>query len=219
MAKARSAEIIQLRGFKRPQPPAEILGIDADETFVPSPEVDRWARSVLIDEDGPIFNEDHRHLADAKIGFLWTNVPNGSRGRRILGTAQFARPAGSGWGVARVEYQLRQWFGEIPTFLITLDASYCASCGDPEFLALIDHELTHCGQATDDFGLPKFKKDGDPVFAMKGHDCEEFVSIVRRYGANATHVSALVEAANRGPEIAAVNIAHACGTCLARRAA
>lgn len=213
-------KVVQLfQGFKRPMPPADMLEEGADETFIPSPDLAQWTKQVLIEEEGPVYNEDHRHLLDANIGFLWTNVPNGSRGRRILGTAQFAMPAGSGWGVARVEYQLRQWFGQVPHFLITLDANYCASCSDAEFLALLDHECTHCGQATDAFGFPKFKKNGEPVFAMRGHDCEEFVSIVRRYGANATHVSAMIEAANKGPEIAAVNIALACGTCQARRAA
>lgn len=212
-------EVIQLRGFKRPMPPADLLEQGADEAFIPSPELAEWTKIVLIDEDGPVHNEDHRHLEDAKIGFLWTNVPNGNKGRRILGTAQPGKPAGSGWGAARSEYQIRQWFGDVPDFLIILDANYSAACSDAEFLALVDHELSHCAQATDVFGMPKFKKNGEPAFTMKGHDIEEFVSIVRRYGANATHVSAMVEAANKGPEIAAVNIAQACGTCLARRAA
>lgn len=218
--KAKGGKVVQLfPGFQRPMPPAAMLEEGADDTFIPSSDLAQWVKHVLIDEEGPVHNEEHRHLIDAKIGFLWTNVPNGNKGRRILGTAQPGKPAGSGWGAARSEYQIREWFGEVPDFLITLDANYCASCSDAEFLALVDHECTHCAQATDSFGFPKFKKNGEPVFAMRSHDIEEFVSIVRRYGANATHTSAMIEAANKGPEIAAVNIAQACGTCQARRAA
>ncbi|WP_420376855.1 putative metallopeptidase [Sinorhizobium medicae] len=51
---------------------------------------------------------------------------------------------------------------------------------------------------------------------MRGHDVEDFVGVVRRYGADAAGVRAIVDAANRPPEIARANIAHACGTCQLR---
>ncbi|WP_267902481.1 putative metallopeptidase [Sinorhizobium meliloti] len=41
-----------------------------------------------------------------------------------------------------------------------------------------------------------------PVFTVRGHDVEEFVGVVRRYGADAAGVRAIVDAANRPPEIA-----------------
>ena len=63
--------------------------------------------------------------------------------------------------------------------------------------------------------LPKFSKQtGRPVFAIRGHDVEEFVGVVERYGAEATNVQALVRAANKGPSIAQAAIANACGNCL-----
>jgi hypothetical protein len=108
------------------------------------------------------------------------------------------------------------WFGEVPTFLLTFDAEYAATCSDPEFMALVEHELYHAGQERDGFGAPKFRKDGKPAFAIRGHDVEEFIGVVRRYGTDAAGVRAMVDAASAGPEIARAHIAQACGTCQLR---
>ncbi|WP_325053423.1 putative metallopeptidase [Sinorhizobium meliloti] len=52
---------------------------------------------------------------------------------------------------------------------------------------------------------------------MRGHNVEEFVGVVRRSGADAAGVRAIVDAANRPPEIALAKIiAHACGKCQLR---
>lgn len=109
----------------------------------------------------------------------------------------------------------------VPDFLITIDAHYAAQCDDAEFCSLIEHEMLHAGQERDMFGAPKFTKAGRPKFAMRGHDVEEFVSIVRRYGvgASAGSTRALVEAANQKPLIGGVQISQACGTCRLLRAA
>ncbi|MQU78407.1 hypothetical protein FB009_109180 [Sinorhizobium medicae] len=113
--------------------------------------------------------------------------------------------------------QIKQWFGFVPDFIITLDAEYCRHCGDAEFMALVEHELYHAAQDTDAFGAPKFSRStGRPVFTIRGHDVEEFVGVVRRYGADAAGVRALVDAANGPPEIAKAQISHACGTCRLR---
>lgn len=71
---------------------------------------------------------------------------------------------------------------------------------------LVEHELYHITQATDDFGAPKFNKEGQPVLKLRGHDVEEFVGVVRRYGAS-VEVQELVDAANRPAEVAQLNIA------------
>jgi hypothetical protein len=87
-----------------------------------------------------------------------------------------------------MEQQMHEWFGRIPKYIITLAADYCEQCNDLEFCALVEHELYHIAQATDDFGAPKFNKEtGQPVLKLRGHDVEEFVGVVRRYGASATY--------------------------------
>lgn len=200
----------------RPMPPADLVeGFDA--WFGPSPELAAWAFATFIAEDAALRNDDHEHLRSASIGFLWTNVQNARRGRMVIGTAELGAPQGAmgKWGRAKAEMQVTEWFGAVPDFLITIDAGWWLQASDAEACALIEHECYHCAQDRDEFGAPKFNRQtGRPVFAMQGHDIEEFVGVVRRYGADATHVRALVDAANAGPAIAAADIARCCGTCL-----
>jgi hypothetical protein len=84
------------------------------------------------------------------------------------------------------------------------------------FCATIEHELLHCAQAVDDYGSPKFTREGKPKFAIKGHDVEEFVDVVTRYGVSASSVGvkALVEAAKQKPLFNAPSISSVCGNCL-----
>lgn len=203
----------------RPLPPAALLDDSPEPLFAPAPELIEWATAAFIESGATLYNEDHRHLNFASLGALWTNVPNGRAGRRIVGQCEMGLPPLAKWGRARVERQLLDWFGELPDFLLTFDAHYSATCGDAEFMALIEHELYHCGQAKDEFGSPKFNtKTGKPMFAVRGHDVEEFVGVVRRYGADAAGVREMVEAAKHQPEVAPVSIAQACGTCMLRAA-
>jgi hypothetical protein len=117
-----------------------------------------------------------------------------------------------------MEQQMHEWFGRIPKYIITLAADYCEQCNDLEFCALVEHELYHIAQATDDFGAPKFNKEtGQPVLKLRGHDVEEFVGVVRRYGAS-RDVQELVDAANQPAEVAHIDVARACGTCMLRLA-
>lgn len=203
----------------RPEPPGAMLEQHARDAFVPAPDVAAFVRETLLNEDSPLWNGDHAHLAAAEIAFLWTNVPNQRQQKAIAATAEIPRPpTGNAWTKARYWIQMRDWFGwasDDIDFLITIDANWAAQASDVHFMALLDHELYHCAQATDEFGMPKFKKSGSPVFAMLGHDVEEFVGVVRRYGAQAGAgmTRELVEAANNEPEIAAADIAAVCGAC------
>lgn len=218
------AQIIRLaRGHKMPSPPEGFLENPTGPRFVASPQLEGWFRSVFIDDDGPLSNPDHAHLQHATIGALWTNVGNSRAGRRIVGQAELGDPSGTmgKWAKERARQQVEEWFGAIPDFIMTIDANHALECDEASFCALIEHELMHMAQDVDPFGAPKFRKDGRPAFAIRGHDVEEFVGVVRRYGARAAgeDLVALVEAANRGPEIAPARIAQACGTCLGKRAA
>lgn len=206
----------------RPLPPAELFDGLGAPSFVPSSDLGDWARQTFIDEDAPLFNEEHFHLAQANLGFLWTTVDNSRAGHRIVGQCEIMPPMAMGkWAKARLEQQIEEWFGFVPHFLITIDAHYAAQCDDTEFCALVEHEMLHAGQELDMFGAPKFRKSGQPAFAIRGHDVEEFVSIVRRYGVagGAGATRALVEAAQRKPEVGSVQIGQACGTCRLLRAA
>jgi hypothetical protein len=189
-----------------------------EDEFAPARDLAQWVRSVFIDDGAALENPEHAHLQHAEIGFLWTNVGNARQGRRIIGQCELGEPQGAvgRWAKARARQQVREWFEDVPDFIITIDAHYAAVCGDAEFCALIEHELFHASQAKDLFGAPKFNREGMPVWAMRGHDVEEFVGVVRRYGAEAAGVDEMVRAANQGPEIAKATIEHTCGTCSRR---
>ncbi len=199
--------------FRRPMPPS--LGF---QEFRPDETLARWILDVFVAEDGPLANERYAHLRYADIGCLWTMVPNSRHQRAIAAQAEIMPPMGFGkWSKARAEWQLVQWFDTMPDFLLTFDACYAASADEWSWCALVEHELHHCGQEHDGFGAPKFRRNGTPMFAIQGHDVEEFVGVVERYGATAPDVAALVKAANKGPSVVAASLAHACGTCQARR--
>jgi len=167
-------------------------------------------------EGSPLHNPDHQHLRDADIAYLWANQQNSSKMRRVVGQCEEVTFRCGAWQKGRQEQQMEEWFGRVPAYLITLDAKYAVECSDIEWCALIEHELYHLAQKTDEFGAPAFTKDGMPKLGIQGHDVEEFVGIVRRYGAGAAagDTAKLVTAAQRVPEIAELNIAQACGTCL-----
>lgn len=200
----------------RPVPPEHL--IEALDTILqPAPELGAWVQSSILADDGAIRNPDHAHLIDADIGFLWASSASSKQGRTVVGQAEQVMFRAGGWQKARQEQQMIERFGRVPSFLITLAADYCAKCSDAEFCTLLEHELYHVGQEKDEFGAPKFTKEGLPKLALRGHDVGEFIGVVRRYGAG-LEVAKMVEAAKKAPEVANLNISRACGTCLLKAA-
>lgn len=200
----------------RPNPPKDLLE-SVWLTLRPAPEVWEWIQREILAGTGSIHNPEHAHLVDANIGVLWASSGFGKQGRVVFGQAEQLMFRAGGWQKARQEQQMRDWFGEVPDYLITLAADYCVQCIDAEFCALVEHELYHIAQATDEHGAPKFTQEGLPKLQMRGHDVEEFVGVVRRYGAS-EEVQQLIDAASTPPEVAKINIARACGTCLLKSA-
>lgn len=176
----------------------------ADALFVPSAELARWVRAHFIEDDGHFHNPDHEHLQLATLGFVWTDGVHRRQQLPVVGQAEMPQPPKS-WTDARGYSLARSWFGLVPDFIITLYAPYVAELVEDQnwgaLCALIDHELYYCGQAKDLFGMPKFSKEGKPRFAMRGHDVEEFVGVVRRWGAHAGAggTLALIAAAQSAP--------------------
>lgn len=198
--------------MNRPHPPGQLSG-----AFEPDVGFADWIKATFIAGDGPLKNPDHEHLADADIGVLWTRTPAVRHMNAIAGQAEIPRFQGGKWSKRRQEQQMEEWFGEVPDFVLTFDANYAQQCDDMTFCALVEHELYHCSQERDQYGAPRFNSMGMPIFAIRGHDVEEFVGVVRRYGVGAAagQTLALIEAAQRGPEIGKAKVAAACGTCRA----
>lgn len=197
----------------RPNPPGCVLE-PYTERFEPSPELRDWIVATFIDPDGELHNSDHAHLQQASFGVLWTNVDNAKAMKIVIGQAELMPPMAMGkWQKARACQQIEEWFGEMPDFLLTFHALAAESMSDTDFCALVEHELYHCAQKLDAYGMPKFGQDGLPSYGIKGHDVEEFVGVVARYGATPA-VAQMVEAASNRPSVALADIRSACGTCL-----
>lgn len=186
------------------------------ERFAPADDLERWIRRAFIAGDGAFYNPDHIHLQFATIGILWTNVPLVYQQRPIAGQAEMPTPQGNKWRRGRQLQQIVEWFGIVPDFLITLSAPTFAALSPRLQCAIIDHELCHCAQDLDEFGCPKFTQEGLPKFAVRGHDVEEFISVVRRWGVTHGNVRELADAVASTPLITDEAITVACGTCLGR---
>lgn len=205
----------------RPMPPSSLIEIsewaDVFTRVEPALEIWGWIQSELLADTSSIHNPDHAHLIDADIAILWASSAFTKKGRSVIGQAEEVMLRAGGWQKARMEQQMREWFGRVPAFIITLAADYCSQCSDAEFCALVEHELYHIAQAQDQYGAPKFTQEGLPKLELRGHDVEEFVGVVRRYGAS-QEVQAMIEAAKQPAEVANIDIARACGTCLLKSA-
>lgn len=203
-----------MSGIPRPLPPESNPDIIDRIVVHPAHEVKDWAWENILSSTGSIHNPDHGHLIDADIRFMWASDSYGKAGRIVFGQCEQVMIRASAWQKARQEQQLCEWFGEVPKFIITLAADYCADCTDEEFCALVEHELYHIAQAKDEFGAPKFDKEtGQPVLKLQGHDVEEFFGVVRRYGPS-EEVRRMADIAGQMPEVSKINVARACGTCL-----
>lgn len=199
-------------GAGRPMPPPEFAD-PLNSRYTPAPEVLAWVRATILAEGGAIYNEEHAHLDGCSLQFLWAPSSFAKQGRTVIGQCEEVTFRCGPWQKGRQQQQMRDWFGAVPDYLITLDASYCLTCGDAEFCALVEHELMHIGQEHDEFDAPMFTREGLPKLAIRAHDVEEFVGVVRRYGPSAD-VLRLIEAVKGAPSVAPVSIARACGTCL-----
>ena len=204
----------------RPRPPESLFDHSVFDWFTPAPDLVEWMAATFIEDGAALQNEDHAHLRQARLGALWTNCGNTRHGRTILATCETGDPKAMGkWARARADQQMIEWFGEVPDFILTFDAGYADTCSDVAFCALVEHELYHAGQEQDGFGQPKFTREGKPKFGLRGHDIEEFVGVVRRYGIVSEDVKRLVDAAQAAPEIDGLRVSHACGACQPLKAA
>lgn len=132
-------------------------------------------------------------VGGAAIDWLFRMAEKKRKGRRVIGACHM--PGVQGDLSDLFDYLLDRHFGRTPDFLIVLDYTYWAEASALEREILCFHELRHARQAVDKFNVPKFDKEGMPVWTIVGHDVEEFDDVVRRYGAHDHDLRRFVDAA------------------------
>ncbi|EXI35466.1 hypothetical protein KTH76_02195 [Acinetobacter baumannii] len=207
----------------RPFPPQELIDKADEEEAIrlaPAPDLMNWVIANFLTIGGPLHNPDHDHIAELIhdneefLAFAWASSACMAKKRMVLGQCEKVLFNQGGWKKARQEQQMRDWFGYVPVYLITIDASYCDQATDRDFCALIEHELYHIGVERDEDGDPLISEmTGLPKHYLAGHDVEEFVGVVKRWGADES-VKRLIEVAKQAPFVSDVNISKCCGTCL-----
>ncbi|WP_394556232.1 putative metallopeptidase [Acinetobacter baumannii] len=207
----------------RPFPPQELIDKADEEEAIrlaPAPDLMNWVIANFLTIGGPLHNPDHDHIAELIhdneefLAFAWASSACMAKKRMVLGQCEKVMFQQGGWKKARQEQQMRDWFGFVPVYLITIDASYCDQATDRDFCALIEHELYHIGVERDEDGDPLISEmTGLPKHYLAGHDVEEFVGVVKRWGADES-VKRLIEVAKQAPFVSDVNISKCCGTCL-----
>lgn len=141
------------------------------------------------------------HLKDgeAHIEFLMRGQPEFRGGRHVLGSVHLPQVQGQLKNV--FAWILEEKFGSLPDFLVILEEDYWLEADEREREILVYHELCHTTHAEDKNGAPRYDKDtGRPVFALVGHDVEEFAAVVRRYGLHNPDLVAFVKAASEHAE-------------------
>lgn len=124
------------------------IGPEKDSPFEEAAQPRAIAQAILW--------ELHPHLTGVNIAYVYRKDMKGN-GKTKLGTAKKAS--------AELVF-----FSDFD-FVLSFNWSYWAELSREQRIALVDHELMHCG-----------RNDAGTGFAMVPHDVEEFGAIVRRWG-------------------------------------
>src|SRR5690606_29175933 len=70
----------------RPLPPEALLSLDVEYMrLVPADGMAEWIEQTFIRPGAPLYNEQHAHLEDADIVYLWAAGPMRKQGQAIVG--------------------------------------------------------------------------------------------------------------------------------------
>jgi hypothetical protein len=115
----------------------------------------------------------HGDLANATICCMFKNGTWESKGKTIYGTAEKVPEK---W----------KYLTDID-LLITINKEVWEAAPQEMREALVDHELTHCHMEVNE-------KTGEEKYSIQSHSVEDFVSIVRKYGAWTSALKQLMKA-------------------------
>ena len=209
--------------YFRPFPPTELIDQAEEEDAIrlaPAPDLKAWVKKNYLTMGGQLHNPDHDHIAELIhdneefLAFAWASSAAMAKKRMVLGQCEKVMFNQSGWKKARQEQQMRDWFGFVPQYLITIDAAFCEQTSDREFCRLIEHELYHIGVERDEDGEIIYSDmTGLPKHYLAGHDVEVFFGEIRQHGIDSS-VQRLLDIAKNAPFVSETNIAACCGNCV-----
>jgi len=123
------------------------------DKYIEAPEVEKIARELIP--------RHHSHLVEANIKYEFRTDAWLSKGRFVLGKTEKASD----------KLRFRTGYD----FFIVVNWQAWDQMTTKERLALVDHELCHCGRGLDD-------DFGNPSWTLEDHDFTEFASVVSRHG-------------------------------------
>jgi hypothetical protein len=151
------------------------------DTFAPFPAGAAMVER-LVSECG-----EFSHLAQARLACLVSQRALVDRGRAMPAVALYPQSeVRSTTKGALFEWLLAEWLrpmldGHDPDFLLLFDvALWPTSTVEQEHVAY--HVLCHLHHAEDEFGAPRFGRNGRPMLKLRNHDIERFHAEIARYG-------------------------------------
>jgi hypothetical protein len=131
----------------------------------PAPEVRDIAQALIGDVS------EHAPLDDVRVEYVFRDKAPRSHGRLVLGRAR--KISGLAAWLAEAKH-LNALAVPRPFFVIEISHDTWGQLTPVQRRALVDHELCHCRVEVDD--------DGEAQLSIRGHDFEEFASVIRRNG-------------------------------------
>lgn len=161
---------------KDPDGPPATAAAEEEAAEAKYEEIDRVRDREVYDLLGDLIATHHvSDLAEAKIALLWRYAVSPDKD----GHVELGKPR-------KVSARERAFHDH--DFVIALNhVVWHDILTPPQRLALLDHELEHCGRAE--------KEDGSSTYYVRKHDLEEFNAIARRHGLWRESVEAFVKAA------------------------
>lgn len=142
-------------------------------------------------------NPVHAHLAENEITFGWLmrTEPKVKAGKTVLGSIHDTKTMAQGGFKDLFAMLLGRLLGDLPDYIVVLDLEFWKAANETQREAVVWHELAHCQHALDQYGAPRFDRDGMPVYALVAHDIEAFRSEVERFGAWTSDIAEFIASA------------------------
>ncbi len=115
----------------------------------------------------------HTHLLGVRVDCCFRSETQKTKGKRVLGSAAKTTIREEFLG-RRGRNETGQFTAPEHYFVLVFSEPEWKVLSDDQRIALVDHELCHCGVTEDGEGNRKLK--------LLPHDIEEFAAVVRRHG-------------------------------------